>query len=82
VTVMADGEQYIIVDIGLRMLQPHELALAQGFPVDYVLTGSKANKVAKIGNSVPPPMVKALVQANWGKHGSSSVVRRVRKRAG
>lgn len=36
----------------------------QGFPDSYVLTGSKANQVAKIGNSVSPPVVEALVRAN------------------
>lgn len=77
VTVMVDGEPHIIVDIGLRMLQPRELATAQGFGEDYILTGTKANQVAKIGNSVPPPMVKALVKANWRKDGSRRVVRRV-----
>lgn len=59
------GEQYQIADIGLRMLSPRELAWAQGFPDSYVLTGSKSNQVAKIGNSVCPPMAKALVKANF-----------------
>ena len=35
--VTVHGEQYRIVDIGLRMLQPHELAAAQGFPTDYII---------------------------------------------
>lgn len=30
--VMVKGEPYQIVDIGMRMLQPHELFAAQGFP--------------------------------------------------
>lgn len=54
----------IIVDIGMRMLQPHELAAAQGFPADYVLTGTKTSQVARIGNSVPPAFAEALVRAN------------------
>jgi DNA (cytosine-5)-methyltransferase 1 len=32
VTVTIDATTYIIVDIGLRMLTPRELARAQGFP--------------------------------------------------
>lgn len=32
VTVTIDGECYVIVDIGMRMLSPRELARAQGFP--------------------------------------------------
>jgi len=68
------GEEYEIVDIGFRMLQPHELFAAQGFPADYqheqvVLDGqvvrlTKAQQVAACGNSVPPPVVAALVRAN------------------
>lgn len=65
--VTIHGMDYQIVDIGMRMLTPRELARAQGFPDDYVLTGTKTNQVAKIGNSVPPEVVEALVQANLGK---------------
>ena len=54
----------LVVDIGLRILSPRELARCQGFPDTYVLTGTKSNQVAKIGNSVPPQMVEALVRAN------------------
>lgn len=72
--VTIHGEEYEIVDIGFRMLQPHELYMAQGFPTDYqhetvVLDGkvvklTKAQQVAACGNSVPPPVVAALVRAN------------------
>lgn len=65
------GDQYQIVDIGMRMLQPHELFAAQGFDNDYKFSHdsngkklSKANQVAKCGNSVCPPVAKALVIAN------------------
>ena len=67
VTVTIDGEEYAIVDIGMRMLAPHELARAQGFPDDYALTGTKADKIARIGNSVPPHLVAAVVRANLGE---------------
>jgi len=62
--VTVAGQLYQIADIGLRMLQPKELALAQGFSESYILTGSKSCQVAKIGNSVCPPIAKALVSAN------------------
>jgi DNA (cytosine-5)-methyltransferase 1 len=62
--VTVEGEDYQIADIGLRMLTPRELARAQGFPDEYILTGSKSNQVAKIGNSVCPPIAAALVRAN------------------
>lgn len=64
VTVTIDGEEFVIVDIGMRMLQPRELARAQGFPDSYVLTGTKTQQVARIGNSVCPHVAKAIVSAN------------------
>ncbi|MCH4294193.1 DNA cytosine methyltransferase [Shewanella sp. 3B26] len=70
--VMVRGEPYQIVDIGMRMLEPHELFAAQGFPADYIIdvdyTGtrySKAKQVARCGNSVPPDLAAALVRANF-----------------
>lgn len=69
--VTIKGQDYQIIDIGMRMLQPHELFKAQGFPEDYVIdrdyTGKsypKTAQVARVGNSVPPPFAKALVEAN------------------
>jgi DNA (cytosine-5)-methyltransferase 1 len=65
VTVPIGGDEYALVDIGMRMLTPRELARAQGFGDDYVLTGTKANQIARIGNSVPPPVVEAVVRAQF-----------------
>lgn len=71
VTVVIKGTPYVIVDIGLRMLKPHELYRAQGFPVGYIidrtadgtpLTTSAA--VRMVGNSVSPPPLRALAVAN------------------
>lgn len=62
--VTVRGEAYAIVDIGLRMLSPRELARAQGFPDDYQLPGTITSQVARIGNSVPPPLAAAIVAAN------------------
>lgn len=67
-----NGEQYFISDIGMRMLKPHELMLAQGFPADYVLDiethiGKKysvAKQIARMGNAVCPPVATALIRAN------------------
>lgn len=65
VTVTIQGEEYALVDIGMRMLQPRELARAQGFPDSYILTGNKSEQVARIGNSVCPPVAEALVRAQF-----------------
>jgi DNA (cytosine-5)-methyltransferase 1 len=69
--VTVAGQDYRIVDIGMRMLEPHELFKAQGFPDDYIIdrdyTGReypKTQQVARCGNSVCPPIAKALVEAN------------------
>src|SRR5690606_37613888 len=69
--VMIKGEPYEIVDIGMRMLEPHELFAAQGFPADYIhdrtAGGKKLSKAAQVrmcGNSVCPPVAAALVRAN------------------
>jgi DNA (cytosine-5)-methyltransferase 1 len=78
--VMVRGEPYQIVDIGMRMLEPHELFAAQGFPTDYIIdvdyTGKrypKAKQVARCGNSVPPPLAEALVSANFVETSKSAV---------
>lgn len=70
--VTIHGEQYAIVDIGMRMLQPHELKLAQGFPASYVIAPpingkplSKSAQVRMIGNSVCPDVATALIRANF-----------------
>ena len=72
VTVTIDAATYILVDIGMRMLTPRELARAQGFPDRYVLdpigpNGKPLTKTAQIrmiGNSVCPDVAAALVRAN------------------
>ena len=50
--------------IGFRMLQPHELAAAQGFPADYQFTGTKTEQVRQIGNAVPCGFSRALIAAH------------------
>lgn len=72
VTVTIDAVTYVIVDIGMRMLTPRELARAQGFPDGYVLDPigpkgrplSKSAQIRMIGNSVCPDVATALVRAN------------------
>ena len=46
--------------IRFRMLQPHELAGAQGFSKDYKFHGNKSTQVKQIGNAVPHYTAKAL----------------------
>jgi DNA (cytosine-5)-methyltransferase 1 len=65
--VTLGGQDYQIADIGLRMLQPRELLRAQfgRFADEYILTGTKADQVAAIGNSVCPELAEAIVRANF-----------------
>ena len=67
------GNEYVLLDIFLRMLKPEELKLGQGFPEDYIIdrdyNGNKypvSKQVARIGNSVVPVMARKLVEANCG----------------
>jgi DNA (cytosine-5)-methyltransferase 1 len=69
--VTVRGQDYVIADIGLRMLEPHELFRAQGFPKNYIIAprwqGKPMPKTAQVrmcGNSVCPPIAAALVAAN------------------
>ena len=69
--VTVHGQDYKIVDIGLRMLTPRELFDAQGFPSDYIIDVDadgkpypKSEQVARCGNAVCPPIPTALVRAN------------------
>lgn len=72
--VTVAGELYAIADIGMRMLQPRELYRAQGFPDSYQIECgadgrvlSKAAQVRMCGNSVCPPLARAIVAANYGE---------------
>lgn len=71
---------YVLIDITLRMLKPHELKRAQGFRADSIIdrglfldkeTGqlywkgiSNADQVKLLGNSVCKDEARALVAAN------------------
>lgn len=80
VTVTIDAVTFVLVDIGMRMLEPRELARAQGFSEGYILDPEcwyrtdggarkfgrlpKTHQIAKIGNSVCPGLAEALARAN------------------
>ncbi len=81
VTVTIAGEEYAIVDIGMRMLTPRELFRCQGFPASYEITTvpfetplglkttqtlTKKAQTRLVGNSVPPHVAAALIAANLG----------------
>lgn len=74
--VTVGQQQYQIVDIGFRMLQPVELFKAQGFPDSYIFEKgldergneiklTKTEQTRMVGNSVCPQLARALVEANF-----------------
>ncbi|KQZ41822.1 C-5 cytosine-specific DNA methylase [Ensifer sp. Root558] len=71
VTLTIGEAEFVIVDIGMRMLTPRELYSAQGFPTDYRIDADangrpfpKNVQVSCVGNSVSPPVAAAIVAAN------------------
>ncbi|MCA0025489.1 MULTISPECIES: DNA cytosine methyltransferase [unclassified Mesorhizobium] len=80
VTVTVRGVDYVITDVGMRMVEPEEGAAAHGFKpgcLDHEITvyderkrrmvTRKLNKTEKyhlVGNSVPPFMVQMLAEDN------------------
>ena len=81
VTVHIQGVPHVIVDIGLRMLKPHELYRAQGFPTGYIIDRtangtplSTSAAVRMVGNSVSPPPLRALAEANLDRVPNSMAV--------
>jgi DNA (cytosine-5)-methyltransferase 1 len=70
--VTVHGAQYVVADIGMRMLAARELYRAQGFPDDYLidveLDGKRLTNKAQVrmvGNSVCPPVAAALARAQF-----------------
>jgi DNA (cytosine-5)-methyltransferase 1 len=74
--VTINSVDYVIVDIGMRMLTPRELYRAQGFSNDYIIDHgidargrrvplTKTAQVRMCGNAVCPPVAEALVRANF-----------------
>lgn len=74
VLVTIAGEQWVLVDILMRMLTPRELFLLQGFRRSYVIDRgivdgkvkqfSKSTQTRLVGNSVPPDLAAAVIRAN------------------
>lgn len=78
--VTVEGFEYVIADIGMRMLIPRELYRAQGFPdsyrIDIEYNGKPLTKTAQVrmvGNSVCPPLAEAIVRENYAVRQSQGV---------
>lgn len=62
VVVMVDGESFAVADIGMRMLEPRELARAMSWPDTFVLPKSKTKATRMIGNGCEAEAVRAHVR--------------------
>ena len=49
-----------------RSLLPLELKQIQGFPADFIVTGSIKDQITQIGNAVPPQLVEAVASVLKG----------------
>ena len=58
------GNKYYV-----RSMTPDELKIIQGFPSDYIIHGNQSDKVTQVGNAVPPPLVKEIVDWLINKYG-------------
>lgn len=73
--------EWVLADIGMRMLTPRELFLCQGFPPEYQIDQvpmmsalgiegmqklTKKEQTRLVGNSVPPQLAAAIIRANLG----------------
>lgn len=57
-------DRYVVVrgDVARVLTVDEQLALS-GFPAGYRLTGSRRDRVAQIGNAVPPPLAAAVLRS-------------------
>lgn len=70
-TLTASGRQALLAggplldmdEVRFRMLEPHEIAAGMAFPGDYIVTGSKRQRVRQLGNAVTPPVAEILISA-------------------
>ena len=56
--------------VHFRMLRPHELAAAQGFPPGYKFSGTVTEQVRQIGNAVPCGFARSLLRAQLTQQAS------------
>ena len=59
----ADAPTIDLNQVSFRMVEPAESKLAQGFPADYTMLGTRREQQILAGNAVPPPCGRDLVAA-------------------
>lgn len=53
----------LVDDCYFRMFEPHEIHAGMAFVPDYIVLGTKRDKVKQLGNAVTPPVAEVLVAA-------------------
>jgi DNA (cytosine-5)-methyltransferase 1 len=59
----ADFELPDVEECLSRMLEPHEIAAGMAFAADYIVLGTKRQRVQGLGNAVTPPAAEVIVSA-------------------
>lgn len=69
-TLTAAGSQFLaeppsidVMDCLFRMLEPHEIGAGMAFLPDYIVLGTKRQRVRQYGNAVTPPVAEVLISA-------------------
>lgn len=69
-TLTTSGHQSLLtppsidpLDCLFRMLEPHEIGAGMAFMPDYVVLGTKRQRVKQYGNAVTPPVAEVLMSA-------------------
>lgn len=59
----AEVPEIDVNDVLFRMLEPHEIGRGMAFADDYIVTGSKRDRVRQYGNAVTPPVAELIISA-------------------
>jgi DNA (cytosine-5)-methyltransferase 1 len=62
-TVAYGNREVHIHPNGKRRLSVYEAMLLQGFPQEYVLTGSLSDQIVQVSEAVPPPLAHAIAES-------------------
>ena len=56
------GSSIAVDECGFRMLAPNEIQAAMAFPAEYIVTGTRRERVKQLGNACTPPVIELLMR--------------------
>jgi len=62
-TVSYGNREVHVHPSGKRRLSVYEAMLLQGFPADFVLSGTLSSQITQVSEAVPPPLANAIAQS-------------------